>query len=83
MGIFGKVPKSMNPLWGLKLRYESAIDNPILCSQKHESSLGIETIANEYKEDRAMRSQKHESSLGIETTLWRDDRSWKWGFPKA
>ena len=37
------VPKSMNPLWGLKLNTKHPPIN-IVSSQKHESSLGIETV---------------------------------------
>ena len=33
----------MNPLWGLK-RDKFAVPSAEMCSQKHESSLGIETI---------------------------------------
>ena len=40
-----EVPKSMNPLWGLK-RFNNNRGEGIRCSQKHESSLGIETHPN-------------------------------------
>ena len=38
------VPKSMNPLWGLKPRITNATFPNVRGSQKHESSLGIETL---------------------------------------
>ena len=61
------VPKSMNPLWGLKPNpRRDGGDNK--CSQKHESSLGIETILQRQPIAVTRGSQKHESSLGIETT---------------
>ena len=62
-----QVPKSMNPLWGLKRVCYTVCDSLQCRSQKHESSLGIETTkcANLYR--CWHRSQKHESSLGIET----------------
>ena len=41
-----KVPKSMNPLWGLKHDREDHCEATPLSSQKHESSLGIETKAH-------------------------------------
>ena len=63
----GVVPKSMNPLWGLKLRLDRAIAIKKPSSQKHESSLGIETNAPGSSVIRPAGSQKHESSLGIET----------------
>ena len=52
-------------------------------SQKHESSLGIETAENLPVTDVRPGSQKHESSLGIET--WSDvlNRSHAAKFPKA
>ena len=56
----------MNPLWGLKLIDEET-GEIFEGSQKHESSLGIETsLINPAIADR-IGSQKHESSLGIET----------------
>ena len=48
---FGAVPKSMNPLWGLKLIVLYSAISRGLRSQKHESSLGIETASGAMKAD--------------------------------
>ena len=59
----------MNPLWGLKHIGKRWRKHSRLRSQKHESSLGIETNWVACTTPQPNSSQKHESSLGIETFL--------------
>ena len=75
------VPKSMNPLWGLK-PVRARCSRSWRCSQKHESSLGIETLLKIAVPHPTRRSQKHESSLGIETSQARGAISVQ-GVPKS